>query len=195
MIRKIIAGGLRQSSSGIDVSITVEFFCVKSKIRHETMWFQRRVLHLIHFRTTSFCTINLSFRFMVLLCVRGSNFKLPIVQQLINSWSNKDVKNVLVQRTSVAWTTISFRWHCKRGTPIWGPIWLDIGPHIGKIGFHIGIHIGMRHSHRIHIGSVSDYWNIVSDFSTNDKMCPVPSVSYRKCVRLLNLYIRFFNEL
>jgi hypothetical protein len=114
MIGKIIAGGLDQNSSGIDVSITVEFFCVKSKIRHETMWFQRRVLHLIHFRTTSFCTINLSFRFMVLLCVRGSNFKLPIVQQLINSWSNKDVKNVLVQRTSVAWTTISFRWdHCQ----------------------------------------------------------------------------------
>jgi hypothetical protein len=37
MIRKIIAGGLRQSSSGIDVSITVEFFYVKSKISHVTM--------------------------------------------------------------------------------------------------------------------------------------------------------------
>jgi hypothetical protein len=84
--------------------------------------------------------------------------------------------------------------HCKRETPIRTPIWIDIGIHIGKIGFHIGIHIGMRHSHHIHIGSVSDYWNIVSDFSTNNKMCPVPSVSYRKCVRVLNLYIRFFNE-
>jgi hypothetical protein len=41
---------------------------------------------------------------------------------------------------------------------------------------------------------VPDYWNIVSNFSTKNKMCPVPSVSYRKCVQMLTLYVRFFNE-
>ena len=76
-----------------------------------------------------------------------------------------------------------------------------------KKGFHIGIHIGLRHSHRFHIGNVSDYWNIVSDFlrktkcvqfhrfhigsvsecwpfmsdfSTKNKKYPVPSEWYRK---------------
>lgn len=37
VISKIIAGGLGPSSSGIDVSIAVELFYVKSKISHETI--------------------------------------------------------------------------------------------------------------------------------------------------------------
>jgi hypothetical protein len=91
--------------------------------------------------------------------------------------------------------------HCKRETPIWGPIWLDIGPpHIGKIGFYIGIHIGSRlpsvsyqilclifqwktksvQFHRFHFGSVSNCWPFMSDFSTKNKKYPVPSEWYRK---------------
>jgi hypothetical protein len=41
------------------------------------------------------------------------------------------------------------------------------------------------------IGFIS---NIVSDFSMKNKICPVPSVSFRKCVQLLTLYVWFFNK-